>query len=30
MTAYDAEYNVLVIACNGRGAWVYRYKRDVK
>jgi RNA polymerase sigma factor (sigma-70 family) len=27
MTAYDPEYNVLTIACNGRGAWVYRYKQ---
>jgi len=27
MTTYDSEYNVLVIACNGRGTWVYRYKQ---
>jgi hypothetical protein len=27
MMDYDSEYNVVVIACNNRGSWVYRYKQ---
>jgi hypothetical protein len=27
MMDYDSKYNVVVIAGNNRGSWVYRYKQ---